>query len=365
MPLEAGNLNRAYSWAVETCNAPNVGYSQSYRNRQTVNGITYYDCSSFIWWALKEGGFDVVSANLGNDYPVTTANMGRFLQNLQFSVVPLTSEWLAGDILWRSGHAEMVYRGGQASGISMGAHSANVALDAQVSISRNETTADNWTTLFRYGDSGAAGYGSTLYVVAAICGNFWQESTINPAIWESLETAAWSSLSHGYGLGQWTNVNGDTHGRLYQLYEWMTENGYEMDDGNGQLSFLVQENLWLPSDEYGEQFGSLQEFLTSDSTDLELLTHAWNNAWEGIHDASWDTRVEYAQRCLEYITAHAQDTSITGWITGNRYLSEEETLNNAVMVYRWLSAGGGGGGNPAPVKKRKGMPLWMKIKYKY
>ena len=144
----------------------------------------------------------------------------------------------------------------------------------------------------------------------------------------------------------------------------MTENGYEMDDGNGQLSFLVQENLWIPSDEYGEQFGSLQEFLTSDSTDLERLTHAWNNAWEGIHDASWDTRVEYAQRCLEYITAHAQDTSITEWKTGNRYLSEEETLNNAVMVYRWLSAGGGGGGNPTPIKKKKGMPVWMKIRYK-
>ena len=51
------DINKAYSWAVQTCNAPNVGYSQRYRNQQTINGITYYDCSSFINYALIMGGF--------------------------------------------------------------------------------------------------------------------------------------------------------------------------------------------------------------------------------------------------------------------------------------------------------------------
>ena len=37
------DINKSYSWAINTCNAPNVGYSQSYRNQQTVGGITYYD----------------------------------------------------------------------------------------------------------------------------------------------------------------------------------------------------------------------------------------------------------------------------------------------------------------------------------
>ena len=46
------NINQAYSWAVNTCNAPNVGYSQAYRNQQTIGGITYYDCSSFIWYSF-------------------------------------------------------------------------------------------------------------------------------------------------------------------------------------------------------------------------------------------------------------------------------------------------------------------------
>ena len=39
------DLNTAYSWAINTCDAPNVGYSQTYRNQQQVNGVTYYDCS--------------------------------------------------------------------------------------------------------------------------------------------------------------------------------------------------------------------------------------------------------------------------------------------------------------------------------
>ena len=56
------NINQAYSWAVNTCNASNVGYSQTYRNQQTIGGITYYDCSSFIWYSLIAGGFPCVEA---------------------------------------------------------------------------------------------------------------------------------------------------------------------------------------------------------------------------------------------------------------------------------------------------------------
>ena len=51
------SINKAWQWMVNTCNAPNVGYSQSYRKGQKVNGITYYDCSSMISKALTVGGF--------------------------------------------------------------------------------------------------------------------------------------------------------------------------------------------------------------------------------------------------------------------------------------------------------------------
>ena len=55
------SIQSAYNWSIETCAKENVGYSQTYRNQRTVNGITYYDCSSFIWYALIAGGWDLVS----------------------------------------------------------------------------------------------------------------------------------------------------------------------------------------------------------------------------------------------------------------------------------------------------------------
>lgn len=361
------DINIAYSWAVQTCNAPNVGYSQPYRNQRTINGITYYDCSSFIWYSLIAGGFDCVSAHNGSTWPMTTYDEASVLTALGFTQVPLIGMWLPGDIGLSSGHTEMVYKGGDASGVCMGAHTGNTTLANQVSIGSSSgnadyvSTASRWTSLWRYGDGGAVGYGVSIYVVAAMCGNFWQESGINPGIWEGLSVAGWDSLLHGYGLGQWTNTNGDTHGRLYRLHEFLVSNGYQEDSGNGELAFLIDENYWIPHDAYGTAYSSLTDFLASDSTDIAALTHAYNDGWEGIHDSSWDLRVEYARRCFDYIQAHANDSSITNWITGNRYLSEEERLNNAVMVYRWLSAGGGGGGTPGNLKKK--MPAWMKIRY--
>lgn len=360
------DISRAYSWAIETCNAPNVGYSQSYRNQQTVNGITYYDCSSFINYSLLAGGFDTPSyAPRSNSF--TTYTMGAELLRLGFHTVDPNGELKPGDIGVNSGHTEMCYKGGLGRGIFMGAHTSNALLANQVSIGSSggnaayETLGSVWTQVYRYED-GASGYGSSAFVVAAICGNWWQESNINPGVWEGLRVGTWTEQTHGYGLGQWTNTGGDVNGRLWQLHEYLSQNGYTDDSGIGQLNFLITENVWYYHSEYGE-FSNLQDFINSQSTDLAYLTHAFNLCWEGIHDASWDARIEYAKKCYDYIIEHANDTSITDWIVGNRYLSDEERLNNAVMVYRYLSAGGGGGGTPT--KRKKKMPVWMWIKYHY
>ena len=82
---------------------------------------------------------------------------------------------------------------------------------------------------------------TNLYVIAAICGNFWQESTVNPGIWEGLTPNA-----PGYGLGQWTD-NPPVVMRRTALFNWLQANGYAQDSGPGQLAFLVYENLWIPS----------------------------------------------------------------------------------------------------------------------
>ena len=348
-----GDINRSYSWAIQTCNAPNVGYSQSYRNQQTINGITYYDCSSFINYALLAGGFTTPDY-APNHNAFTTDPEPSELIRLGFTEVDPTGEYKAGDIGVSPAHTEMCYQGGQGEGIFMGAHTDNYPLADQVSISQFTTS---FPRLFRY-NNGATTYGLSIYVVSAMCGNFWQESNINPAIWESLTSANWTDDYHGYGLGQWTNVGASR--RLENLYDWLVTNNYSLVDGNAQCEYLIHENYWLPKTEYPD-FPDLNTFLSSTSTDLTLLTHVWNWCWEGIHDASWDTRVTYANTVYNYILAHANDTTITQWIVGNRYLSTDEILNNAVMLYRYFSAGGGGGGTPSKPKPK--MPLWMKIRY--
>lgn len=350
------DINKAYSWAINTCNAPNVGYSQTYRNQQTVNGITYYDCSSFINYALLAGGFKTPDYAPSNN-AFTTFTEPSELIRLGFTEVDASGEYLAGDIGLSSEHTEMCYQGGQGSGIFMGAHSSRYALADQVSIS---SYTRSFPRLFRYGDGGASGVGASIFVCAAIAGNMWQESSLSPGVWENLSPGSPTDLLKGYGLGQWTNTDGDIHGRLYQLLTWLSDNGYADDDGDGQLAFLIHEDVWYQHVEY--PFSNLTEFLQSDSSDITMLTHAYNICWEGIHDISWDNRVDYASQCYAYILAHANDTSITKWYNENTYLTTEQRLNNAVMLYRHLSAGGGGGGTGS--KKRK-MPLWMMCRYTY
>lgn len=331
-----GNINTAWNWAVNTCNLPNVGYSQTYREGQTVDGIVYYDCSSFVYYALKNAGFPVTAVYGSTAW--STSDMCEYLPALGFTEVYVTGEWNPCDILWRSGHTEFVYQGRR----TMGAHTNDAPLADQVSINTFDSSPANWSRCFRYG-SGASGLNVSLYVIAAICGNFWQESTVNPGLWQNATVG-----SPGYGLGQWTD-NADVHRRT-DLFNWLDANGYQRDDGNGQLSFLIYENTWYAP---YTGYNSLSDFLSSTSTDIDELTRAWMKGWEGISDdGSLSFRQEKAHECYTFIQTHFADETITDWIKGNRYLSDSERLNNAVMVYRWFS-GQIPPEPPKPTKKKK------------
>ena len=83
------DINKSYTWAIQTCNSNNIGYSQTYRNQQTVNVITYYDCSSFINYALVAGGFDTPSY-APNHNAFTTYTMPAELARLGFVEVDAT-----------------------------------------------------------------------------------------------------------------------------------------------------------------------------------------------------------------------------------------------------------------------------------
>ena len=343
------DINKAYTWAIETCNAPRVGYSQAYRNQRTVNGITYYDCSSFINYALIAGGF-VTPSYAPSHNAFTTSSMISCLLQLGFKEVDARGAYLAGDIGWTSGHTEMCYRGGDGKGVFMGAHTDNAPLAYQVSIgntSGNENYERSFTRLFRYGDGGASGYGSSIYVVSALAGNAWRESHINPTLGQQGGTA--------FGLFQWDGS------RKTALYNWQSENGYTKDDPIGQMKYLVVENDWQ-----GEFAGitSLTDFLSSTLTNISTLTEAFMTCWERPGKPHLSERIDFANKAYDYISSHAQDNSITEWETKPQYyLSEEQALKNAVLMYRFYSAGGGGGGTPS--EKKKTMPLWMMIRYRF
>lgn len=334
------NINKGYQWAINTCNAPNVGYSQQYREQQTVGGVTYYDCSSFIAYALRNAGFDVSKPSF------TTHVMETVLTKLGFTKYNSADlVWKPFDILWVSGHTEMCYQGDteKGKGVTMGAHTNGIPLADQVSINNSASTSSGFPVLYRYGDGGATGVGASIYVISALCGNAWRESNINPALNER--------GGGGFGLFQWTG------GRKTALLEYLSSQGLSATDPNGQMQYLIEEDDWMGTS-YG--ISSLDDFMTSTSTNIAQLTEAFCTCWERPRVPALNERIEHANQCYNYIQAHANDTSITTWVSEDRYLSESEILNNAVLLYRFYSVGGGGGGGSVYVYKSS-FPLWMSI----
>jgi hypothetical protein len=313
--------------------------------------VTYYDCSSFIWYALKAGGFDVVAAHQGQTWPFTTFDMMPCLERMGFVEIDRTGQILPGDVCvnYVGEHTEMVYEGGAGVCRTMGAHGAKGRdLPDQVSIRANSQPATDWEHIFRYGTGGAGRVPIAFAVAAAMCGNFWQESGINPGIYEGQRVVPLTdnSVYGGYGLGQWTNGGAQNPllTRRTEMVEWLRANGYADDSGEGQLAFLVHEDYWHPRPGYTSAFSSLQDFLNSDSTDIDFLTQEYMWCWEGINDGTLSTRIQAAHLVYDYLLRNANDASIQNWIVGNRLLSEPERLHNAVLVWRLTSASGGGGG---------------------
>lgn len=321
----AGNITTAYNYIIQACEDPHIGYSQSQRRTITL-GLsynTYCDCSSLISKALTVGGF------YSNNPWFTTHNERAQLKALGFEEVPINDEWEPADILWRTGHTEMVYKGR----VTMGAHTDGIAFAKQVSINDFASRPSEWESCWRYPnktDPGKPTYNISLYVICAIVGNWSVESNVNPGIYEGLHNTGQYG-SGGYGLGQWT------FDRKISVFDYLKDNGYAVDSGDGQLNFFIAENDWQTSTSKPLKFNSLEEFLTTDNTDIAALTETFMYAWERPGVLALDRRIAFARKAYDYIQAHADDAA--SWIVGNRYLSEAEQLNNALLVYQWLSLG--------------------------
>lgn len=115
------NLSGMLQWAVDMAARSDVGYSQTYRKYQTVSGITYFDCSSFVYFAMWLGGgldvgalgFDTNLANYQNGSAYCPA-LSRDIQIFQtIGCVQVNTDpqyWQPGDFLVKTRtHIEMCY----------------------------------------------------------------------------------------------------------------------------------------------------------------------------------------------------------------------------------------------------------------
>lgn len=315
------DITTAYNWAVSVCNETNVGYSQNYRNAQVVNGIRYYDCSSFIWYALAAGGFPInegYKTACGWEYygnAITTAYECPWLLAMGFTEIPISDPWLDGDIVWKSGHTEMVYDG--ANRITMGAHTSNTTLENQVSINSSPASSGYWTRCFRY-EGGSAptdwikgnrwlseaemqnnariiydifnSYGWSINAIAGMLGNMEIESTINPGIWQNLDD---TRPDLGFGLVQWTPSTNFT--------DWADANGYDWDDGDAQCYNIEYETIpageWIPTSEYPLSFA---DFKVSTDTP-ENLAYAFMNEYERPRNRVQPARKTAARKWYNYL----------------------------------------------------------------
>ena len=317
----AANIDLAYKWAIDTCNAPNVGYSQSYRNEKTVNGITYYDCSSFIWYALLAGDFPILDAyqkTMGFAYSgnaIVTAYERAWLANMGFEKVDIRGEW------------------------------------KQVSINTNISTYAKWTELYHWPDGGGAvvetdwikgNYALTLAqmrqnannvkayleprgwsinAIAALLGNMQTESWINPGVWQGFQ----ENPELGYGLVQWTPSS--------KITDWLTENGYALDDGDAQLKWIDEETVpqgqWNPHGDYNQPF----EWFKASTESVEYLAYMFMYDFEQPGNLDQPERKTQARYWFNYLNGENPTPDVPTPPT------------------------------PGVVASNRKMPLWMMLRY--
>jgi hypothetical protein len=353
------SINGAYTWGVNCCNLPNVGYSQTYRNQQTVNGITYYDCSSYINYALLAGGWET-PGYAPNSNAFTTYTMEGVLQSLGFTDVTASGIIKPGDIGVSSTHTDMCYEGGEGSAIFMGAHTSNAPLANQVSIgssSGDATYRRTFPRIWRYGDgaSGEVGYtwiiggnseyfedygnkqknnaaciysyfyfkGWTLQSIAALCGNIMQESKFNPALIEIGGT--------GHGLVQWTPPS-----NLYDVLDVLYGNHDDWESGDKQCSVLYAE--------YQESTGEAH-------TGIEpqwYQTSAYPISWKEWASSTSDP----GELALAFQANYERPASL--------HQERAEYARKWFGILKTIDPKQPGTNTRDPAKK---MPVWMKINY--
>ena len=144
----------------------------------------------------------------------------------------------------------------------------------------------------------------SLNAVAALLGNMESESTINPGIWQDLNEG---NTSSGFGLVQWTPSTNYTN--------WATANGYESDDGYGQLEWIdtqtTQFGPWIKTSDYDIDF---EEFKTSTES-CEWLASAFLKNFERAGVEVEEQRRTQARNWFNFLSDGNSGGSGSGTIT--------------------------------------------------
>lgn len=215
----------------------------------------------------------------------------------------------------------------------------------------------------------------SIYVAAAIAGCFKRESGVNPGIWESLivPSDTWFHVYRfdgigGYGFGQFTNVPFGTEvsWRARDYYLWCVNSLLLPGDGSAQIRYITEvERVWFSASSV-MGYRTIDEFLQSDSTDLDRLTEEWLACWEGVPGDNLAERQEAARAFFDYIREHENDDiSDLRWFSENTYLGylSQDQLNNVLLLYHALNGYDPGGDPDDPTKKKKKpMPIWFMLR---
>ena len=133
--------------------------------------------------------------------------------------------------------------------------------------------------------------GWTLNAIAGMLGNMETESTINPGIWENLDSG---NISGGYGLVQWTPAT--------NFLSWAQSNKRDSGDIIAQLDKILDElangEQYYPTPSYPETFA---QFSVSDKTP-EYLAQAFLLNYERPADQNQPARSTQARKWFNYLS---------------------------------------------------------------
>lgn len=146
------------------------------------------------------------------------------------------------------------------------------------------------------------GKGWSINAICGMLGNMQSESTINPAIWQSLIVG--SGGGGGFGLVQWTPYTNFTN--------WADSHGYEWEDGNAQLKWIdevtVSFGQWIKTSSYNISF---DDFKKSTNT-VEWLASAFLKNFERAGVEVEGTRRTQARAWFNYLSESGDSGSSEG-----------------------------------------------------